>query len=61
MNNINDFTPGTRVRSLESKGDIGTVDRIDEDEGMVWVRFRAADDSRDDLLDMDPDDLEILR
>lgn len=53
---IEDFRKGMMVRL--SEGEQGQVERIDEDENIVWVKIPLANGS--DTVDVDPSDLEPL-
>jgi hypothetical protein len=54
---IKDFRAGQMVRTLDTR-EHGQVDRLDEDENTVYVAFPTRDGQ--DILDMDPGELEPM-
>jgi len=56
---IDEATKGTKVRVI-GEPDVGTVDHIDFDDRMVWVSMPIpGHDGQTDLIDVDPEDLEL--
>jgi hypothetical protein len=59
---ITEFVPGMKVKSADDP-EPGIVDRIDESDATVWVRFKVRGDYEHPncLCEVDPADLEILQ
>jgi hypothetical protein len=59
---ITEFVPGMKVKHPDD-GNPGIVDRIDESDGVVWVRFMVLGgyDHPNCLCEVDPAELEILQ
>jgi hypothetical protein len=62
VHTITEFVPGMKVKSTDDP-EPGIVDRIDEEEAVVWVRFkvRGSYEHPGSLVDVDPAELEILQ
>lgn len=54
---IIEFKPGDRVTHPDEPEAIGTVERVDEQDGIVWVRWPVQGRQEGDLMDHDPLDL----
>jgi hypothetical protein len=58
---LDEFTKGMKVRVKGgSEYEQGSVESVDHDEHMVWVRMPVVGQTRTDLVDIDPGDLEKI-